>query len=417
MRAGSKARRRGDREGAVMDQRLDEIEKLDGKYIMQTYSRLPVAFVRGEGTRLWDTAGREYLDLVSGLGVTVLGHCHPAVTEAVREQASRLLHTTNLYYVEPQARLARLLVENSFPGRCFFANSGAEANEGAIKLARKYHYLSGKPRGKVVCIEGAFHGRTMATLSATGQPAKQEPFKPVMPGFEHVALNDTGALNDAVDEETAAVMLELIQGESGVRPVSAEVIGAAREACDRTGALLIVDEVQTGMGRTGELFAYQHYGITPDVMTLAKGLANGVPVAVFIAADEYAGALAPGDHGTTFGGGFLACAAAHATLETVNGEGLPERAGRLGGRLMERLRLLTEDIPMVTEVRGRGLMIAVQLDRDVSRDAVLGCLERGVLVNNVTPSAVRLLPPLIVEEEEAVEGVGVLADVLRGLDV
>ncbi|MBU4241078.1 MAG: aspartate aminotransferase family protein [Actinobacteria bacterium] len=392
------------------------IESLDAEYGLQTFNRLPVAFVRGEGTRLWDTAGREYLDLVSGLGVTVLGHCHPAVTEAIREQAARLVHTTNLYYVEPQARLARLLVENSFPGRCFFANSGAEANEGALKLARKYHYLEGKPRGKVVCIEGAFHGRTLATLSATGQPAKWEPFKPVMPGFEHVALDDPGALSDAVDEETAAVMLELIQGESGVRPVSSEVISAAREACDRTGALLLVDEVQTGLGRTGKLFAYQHYGVTPDVMTLAKGIANGVPAAAFIVASEFADALSPGDHGSTFGGGFLACSAALATMETVIGEDLPGKAGRLGELLLERLRSMMEGVPLVTGVRGSGLMLAVQLERDVSRQAVLACLERGVLVNNVTPDVVRLLPPLIIGEEEATRGARVLADVLKGLD-
>ncbi|MBU4173889.1 MAG: aspartate aminotransferase family protein [Actinobacteria bacterium] len=399
-----------------MDERYRLIESLDAEYVLQTFNRLPVAFVRGEGTCLWDTAGREYLDLVSGLGVTVLGHCHPAVTEAVCGQAARLVHTTNLYYVEPQARLARLLVKNSFPGRCFFANSGAEANEGALKLARKYHYLKGRPRGKVVCLEGAFHGRTLATLSATGQPAKREPFKPVMPGFEHVPLEDPGALRDAVDDETAAVMLELIQGESGVRPVSAEVVEAAREACDRTGALLIIDEVQTGLGRTGKLFAFQHYGVIPDVMTLAKGIANGVPTAAFIVATQYADALSPGDHGSTFGGGFLACSAALATVQTVIDDGLPEKAGTLGGMLLERLRSMTEGVGLVKGVRGRGLMLAVQLERDVSWQAVKGCLERGVLVNNVTPDAVRLLPPLIVEEEELVRGAQVLVDVLEGLD-
>jgi predicted acetylornithine/succinylornithine family transaminase len=399
-----------------MDERFKLIESMDADYVLQTFKRLPVAFVRGDGTRLWDTTGREYLDLVSGLGVTVLGHCHPAVTEAVCEQAARLVHTTNLYYVEPQAHLALLLVKNSFPGRCFFANSGAEANEGALKLARKYHYLEGRPRGKVVCLEGAFHGRTLATLSATGQPAKREPFKPVMSGFEHVPLEDPGALRDAVDEETAAVMLELIQGESGVRPVSAEVVEAAREACDRTGALLIVDEVQTGLGRTGKLFAFQHYGVTPDVMTLAKGIANGVPAAALIAAGKYADVLSPGDHGSTFGGGFLACSAALATVRTVIDDDLPEKAGILGEMLLKRLRSMTEGIGLVTGVRGRGLMMAVQLERDVSWQAVKGCMERGVLVNNVTPDAIRLLPPLIVQEEELVRGARVLVDVLKGLD-
>jgi len=316
-----------------MDERFELIKDLDNEYVLQTFNRLPVAFVRGKGTRIWDTGGREYLDLVSGLGVTVLGHCHPAVTEAVREQAARLLHTTNLYYVEPQASLARLLVQNSFPGRCFFANSGAEANEGALKLARKYHFIQGKPRRKVVCVEGAFHGRTLATLSATGQPGKWKPFEPVMPGFEHVAIDDPVGLRDAVDEDTAAVMLELIQGESGVHPVSEEVIHSAREACDRSGALLIADEVQTGLGRTGELFAYQHYGVIPDVMTLAKGIANGIPAAAFIVGSKYVDAFVPGDHGSTFGGGFVACSAAHGRdnrVRGIAGEGRPPRGDVAG---------------------------------------------------------------------------------------
>ncbi len=397
-----------------MDELFEHIKELDQAYVMQTYKRLPVAFVEGKGTRLTDSAGRQYLDLVAGLGVTVLGHSHPAVTEAIRGQASKLLHTTNLYCVEPQAELARLLSENCFSGRCFFANSGAEANEGALKLARKYHYLEGTPRGKVICALGSFHGRTLATMSATGQPNKWEPFAPVVPGFEHVPLNDPEALDGAVDSETAAVIIEPVLGEGGVHPASVEFLEAARAACDREGAVLIADEIQSGMGRTGTFFAIEQSGVSPDVVTMAKGLANGVPAAAFIAAGEFGEVLAPGDHGTTFGGGFLACAAAAVTVRTILDQDLPGNAARVGAVLKERLDSLVE-LPAVTEVRGRGLMLAVQLDRDAAREVVLECMERGVLVNDVSPSAVRLLPPLVLTEDEALEGAEVIAGVLAGL--
>lgn len=397
-----------------MDERLAHLKELDSMCVMQTYKRLPVAFVRGEGTRLWDSGGREYLDLVAGLGVTVLGHSHPAVTEAVCSQAARLLHTTNLYYIEPQAELAKLLSENCFEGRCFFANSGAEANEGALKLARKYHFMNGRPRSKVVGALGSFHGRTLATLSATGQPSRWEPFAPVVPGFAHVPLNDVEALGRAIDSETAAVIIEPILGEGGVHPATAEFLAAAREACDREGAVLVFDEVQSGMGRTGTFFAFEPSGVKPDVVTMAKGLANGVPAAAFIAAGKFGEVLAPGDHGTTFGGGFLACAAALATISTLLEQDLAGNAERVGLLLMKRLREL-QRLPAVTGVRGRGLMLAVQLDRDSAREVVMGCLERGVLVNDVSPSAVRVLPPLILSEEEALEGAAVLAEVISGL--
>lgn len=397
-----------------MDERLAHLKELDSMCVMQTYKRLPVAFVRGEGTRLWDSGGREYLDLVAGLGVTVLGHSHPAVTEAVCSQAARLLHTTNLYYIEPQAELAKLLSENCFEGRCFFANSGAEANEGALKLARKYHFMNGRPRSKVVGTLGSFHGRTLATLSATGQPSRWEPFAPVVPGFAHVPLNDVEALGRAIDSETAAVIIEPILGEGGVHPATAEFLAAAREACDREGAVLVFDEVQSGMGRTGTFFAFEPSGVKPDVVTMAKGLANGVPAAAFIAAGKFGEVLAPGDHGTTFGGGFLACAAALATISTLLEQDLAGNAERVGLLLMKRLREL-QRLPAVTGVRGRGLMLAVQLDRDSAREVVMGCLERGVLVNDVSPSAVRVLPPLILSEEEALQGAAVLAEVISGL--
>lgn len=398
-----------------MDERLELIEQKNKKYVMTTYERLPVAFVRGEGVRLWDTEGREYLDLVSGLGVAILGHCHPRVTSAIDRQAGLLLHTTNLYYIEPQAELAELLVKNSFEGKCFFANSGAEANEGAIKLARKHHHLQGTHRTKVVCVEGSFHGRTLATMSATGQPSKWGPFEPVVPGFVHVPLNDVGALEKEIDEDTAAVMLEPVQGESGVRPASDGFMKAARSACDATGALLIVDEVQSGLGRTGDLFACEHSGVRPDIMTLAKGLANGIPAACFIAAGALGDVFVPGDHGSTFGGGFIACSAALETVRVLLEEDLKANAERIGRVLFEHLEAMVDRIPAVKEVRGRGLMLAVELEGKKARKVVLDCLERGVLTNDVTPSAVRILPPLIIKEEEALEGLQVLEGVLSGL--
>ena len=398
-----------------MDERLELIEQKNNKYVMTTYERLPVAFVRGEGVRLWDTGGREYLDLVSGLGVAILGHCHPRVTSAIDRQAGLLLHTTNLYYIEPQAKLAELLVKNSFEGKCFFANSGAEANEGAIKLARKHHHLQGTHRTKVVCVEGSFHGRTLATMSATGQPSKWGPFEPVVPGFVHVPLNDVVALEKEIDEDTAAVMLEPVQGESGVRPASDGFMKAARSACDATGALLIVDEVQSGLGRTGDLFACEHSGVRPDIMTLAKGLANGIPAACFIAAGALGDVFVPGDHGSTFGGGFIACSAALETVRVLLEEDLKANAERIGRVLFEHLEAMVDRIPAVKEVRGRGLMLAVELEGKKARKVVLDCLEHGVLTNDVTPSAVRILPPLIIKEEEALEGLQVLEGVLSGL--
>lgn len=401
-----------------MDELLAKVQSLDAQYTMQTYKRLPVAFTRGSGTRLWDSAGREYLDMVGGLGVTVLGHCHPAVTEAICEQAARLVHTTNLYYVEPQAELAQLLVEKTFPGsRCFFANSGAEANEGALKLARKYHFTRGGGRDKIVCLLGSFHGRTLATMSATGQPSKWQPFSPVMPGFAHVPVNDVGALERAVDAHTAAVVLEPIQGEGGIRPLSDKYLQAARAACDSTGALLITDEVQSGMGRTGTFYAAQVSGVVPDVITVAKGLANGVPAAAFLARGEFGEVLAPGDHGTTFGGGFLACAAALATVRTVLEQDLAGNAGRVGGTLASRLKSMVGAVPGVSEVRGRGLMLAVQLESDVARRVVELGLEKGVIFNDVSPSAVRMLPALTLSEEDAMKAADVLEEVLRGTDL
>ncbi|PKQ28894.1 MAG: aspartate aminotransferase family protein [Candidatus Anoxymicrobium japonicum] len=396
-----------------MDELLERVKRLDADYVMQTYRRLPVAFVRGRGTRMWDSSGNEYLDMVGGLGVTVLGHCHPAVTEAICAQASRLIHTTNLYYVESQAELAKMLVERTFPGaKCFFANSGAEANEGALKLARKHHLDKGVARSKVVCLTGAFHGRTLATLSATGQPLKWAPFSPVVPGFVHVPPNDRDALSEAVDDQTAAVILEPVQGESGVHVLDESFLRAAREACDRVGAILIADEVQSGMGRTGTFYAMERSGVTADVVTIAKGLANGVPAAAFLARGEFGDVLTQGDHGTTFGGGFLTCEAARATLSAILDGDFVSNAEKVGSALDGRLRSMMDDIPAISEVRGRGLMLAVQLDRDVAHDVVLRCMEKGVLVNDVSPGVVRMLPALILTEQEAMTAADALEQAL-----
>ncbi|MFH1149064.1 MAG: acetylornithine/succinylornithine family transaminase [Actinomycetota bacterium] len=398
------------------DVTLERCVELDSRYVMHTYKRLPVAFVRGKGTRLWDSAGREYLDLLGGLGVVVLGHGHPAVTTAIEQQAASLLHTTNLYYVEPQALLARTLVEGVFPGsKCFFCNSGAEANEGALKLARKYHFLCGDPRSKVVCLLKSFHGRTLMTLSATGQPAKWEPFGPVVDGFVHVAMDDIAALEEAVDGSTAAVLIEPVIGEGGVYPLEDEFLATARRLCNQTGAVLIFDEVQSGMGRTGTFLASSASGIKPDVLTLAKGLANGIPVGVFMGMGEFGDVLEPGDHGTTFGGGFLACAAGLACVSTILDERLAQNAAEVGARLKGALEEMVGTVPLVTGVRGRGLMLATQLSESVAREVVMECLARGVVVNDVAPDAVRVLPPLTLTEEEALEGARLLADAVTAV--
>lgn len=394
---------------------FEELKSIDENNVMNTYNRLPVGFVKGQGVWLWDTEGKKYLDLVSGIGVNILGHSHPRVTEAVCRQAGTLIHTTNLYYIEAQDELAELINRQSFYGRLFFGNSGAEANEGALKLARKYHFVKGKPRENFICLEGSFHGRTFTTLTATGQPAKWEPYMPVVPGFTHVPLNDVDTLVSSINGETAAVMLEVVQGESGVHPATDEFLSAARDACDKNGSLLVFDEVQTGLGRTGKFYSYEHSGVKPDILTLAKGLANGVPIGAVLARPDIARAFVPGDHASTFGGNFLACAAAVATLNVLLEEDLPRKSGRLGDELIGEICSMTSDLPIVIDVRGKGLLIGIQLSGPVSREVVEECLDRGVVVNAVTPDTVRLIPPLILEKESAMEGIEVLVGVLRQL--
>jgi len=382
---------------------LAELQELERASVMHTYARLPVEFVRGEGARLWDVDGEEYLDFLCGVSVTNLGHCHPRVVAAVREQVGRLMHVSNLFYTEPAMRLAARLSQSSLGGKVFFCNSGAEANEAAIKLARK-----ARAGGDVVVVYGAFHGRTYGALSATPQESKQAPFAPLVPGFRAVAA-DPDELRAAVDGRTAAVLLEPIQGETGVHVLSEELLTAAREACDEHGAALVFDEVQCGMGRTGTLWAYEQTGVKPDAMTVAKALGGGLPIGALITGERLADVLAPGDHGSTFAGGPVIASAALAALE-VTDEHLLERVRELGRRLLAGL----ERLPHVLSVRGRGLMLACELDVPAPALVRRALLEQRIVVNATGPTTLRLLPPLTIGEAEVDEALARLSAALDG---
>jgi predicted acetylornithine/succinylornithine family transaminase len=379
---------------------------------MPTYAPADVTFVRGAGTELWDSDGKRYLDLLSGLAVTSLGHSHPAVADALAEQARTLLHVSNLFRTEIGEQVAEaldVLVGDGTPagGRVFFANSGAEANECAIKLARKN---GGRGKHVVVSAFGSFHGRTLATLHATGQPAKHEPFQPLPEGFRHVVWEDAADLERAVDPSVAAVLLEPVQGEGGVNPAPPEYLQAVRRLCDERGILLIVDEVQTGLARTGRWFGFQHAGIVPDVVTMAKALGNGTPIGACWARAEVAAAFEPGDHATTYGGQPLATAAARAVLATMQAIDAPGLAAKQGARLMDALAAL----PGVADVRGLGLLIAAELDAGIDAKAVAtAALGAGLVLNAVTPTALRLAPPLTISDGEIDEATSILAAVLR----
>ncbi len=376
---------------------LADLQALEGRSVMGTYMRNPVEFVRGEGCRLWDAEGNEYLDFLAGISVVQVGHCHPALVEAVTDQAARLMHVGNLFYTEPSIRLAARLSELSLGGKVFLCNSGAEAIECALKLARRH-----RAGGGFVVVEGGFHGRTMGALSATPQEAKQAPFAPLVPGFTVVARNDPDALAAAVTADTAAVLLEPIQGETGIHSLSPETLAAARAACDEHGALLIFDEIQCGMGRTGDMWAWEESGVVPDVMTVAKGLGGGLPIGACIASPQYADTLQPGDHGSTFAGGPVVAAGANAVLDVVDDETLLQGVADRGRRLAEGLRGLGLD------VRGRGLMLAFTAS-DAPELARRLLLDQRLVVNATGPDTVRLLPPLTVsaaQVDDAVERIG-----------
>jgi acetylornithine/N-succinyldiaminopimelate aminotransferase len=378
------------------------------KYHTPNYGRTPILIVRGEGTRVWDSDGREYLDFTTGIAVTSLGHCHPVVTGAIREAAATLLHVSNIFHAAPQIHLAKLLVEHSFADRVFFCNSGAEANEAALKLARKYGKEKlADDRYEIIATQNSFHGRTLATVTATGQPKYQHGFEPLMPGFKHVPYNDLRAMERAIDNRTCAVLVEPIQGEGGVHVPDDDYLAGVRKLCDQSGALLILDEIQTGMGRTGRLWCYEHSGVEPDVMTLAKALANGVPIGATLIREDVAAVLGPGSHGSTFGGTPFVASVALATFTTILDEKLSERAARTGRYLMDGLRTLAGKHSIVREVRGRGLLIGTGLTKPVG-PIVDACREAGLLVLSAGEQVLRLAPPLIVEERDCDRALGII---------
>jgi predicted acetylornithine/succinylornithine family transaminase len=388
---------------------LADLQALEQRYLMQTYCRAPVEFVRGEGALLWDSEGKEYLDFLAGISVCSVGHCHPVVVEAVRKQAGRLMHVSNLFYSEPMVRLAERLSESSLGGKVFLSNSGTEANECAIKVARKHAHLRGVESPEIISFERDFHGRTYGALAATPKLAENPALGPMLPGFRSVPFDDAAALCEAVDGSTAAVMIEPIQGESGVYPLSDETLLAAREACDEAGALLIFDEIQTGMGRTGSLWAYEQTPVRPDLLTTAKALGGGLPVGACIASEALGEVLKAGDHGSTFAGGAVVSAAALAVLELIDDPALLRRVRELGAALRESLLA----IDAVVEVRGKGLMLGVGLADGIDAAQVgAELLGGGLIVNVPEPGTLRLLPPLTVDSAQIERAVALIGDSL-----
>lgn len=386
-------------------------------HIFKTYGRFPIAFVRGEGAFLWDEDGRRYLDFLSGIAVCNLGHCHPAVVKAATAQLERLIHVSNFFYTAPQAELARQLTENCFADRVFFCNSGAEANEAALKLARRYgNAAADGPRNEIITMQASFHGRTFATLAATAQAKVQEGFAPLMPGFVYVPFNDFDALQAAVNARTCAVMLEPIQGEGGVNVPAQDYLQRVRELCNREGLLLIFDEVQVGMGRTGRLFAHEHFGVTPDIMTLAKALGGGLPLGAMLAAQPVADLFTPGSHATTFGGNPVATAAGCAVMHELLDGGVLENCRAMGSYLEQKLGALKNSHPdVVITVRGKGLMLGMELNRS-GKQVVDRCLAAGLILNCTAERIIRFVPPLIITQEQVDECCGILDDVLGRLD-
>ncbi|MBI3041073.1 MAG: acetylornithine transaminase [Chloroflexi bacterium] len=389
-------------------------QELEHKYLMHTVERLPVTLVRGEGARVWDDNGKEYLDFVAGWAVNSLGHCHPAVAEAVTEQVHTLIQTSNQFYTIPQLQLAELLVQNSCLDKVFFCNSGAEATEGAVKLARRYGKLKLNGAYEVITTLNSFHGRTLAMTAATGQPKFQEPYLPLPIGFINVAYNNIEAIKAATTNQTCAVMLEPIQGEGGVNLPGDDYLSAVRAWCDQKGILFILDEIQTGIGRTGTLFAYEQYGIEPDIMALAKGLGSGLPIGAILA-KEGASVFTPGEHGSTFGGNPVACAAAYATLKFILDHDIAGNARKVGQYLTTGLQGLKKKFQFITDVRGRGLLVAVELSSEMAPSVVMACLERGLLLNRVKPNALRFMPPLIIGNKEVDRALDILDKVLSSV--
>ncbi|OGO01609.1 MAG: acetylornithine aminotransferase [Chloroflexi bacterium RBG_13_52_12] len=395
---------------------MTDWQKLEENYYMRTFThvRLPVTLVKGKGARVWDDKGKEYLDFVAGWAVNSLGHCPPVVSKAVAKQASAIIQTSNQYYTVPQIQLAQLLVENSCLDRVFIGNSGLEANEGAIKLARRYGALKLNGAYEVITVFNSFHGRSLALTAATGQPKMQAPFAPMPVGFINVKFNDIEAIKAATGEKTCAVMLELVQGETGVNIADEAYIKEVRKWCDDKGILLILDEIQTGICRLGPLFGYELYGIEPDIITLAKGLGGGIPIGAVLA-KEKASVFVAGDHGSTFGGNPVTCAAAYATLKYIIDNDISGNVKKVSKYLMEALEGLKKKYSFITEVRGRGLLVAIEFNREIGQDVLMDCLENGLLVNKVKANALRLMPPLIIRNKEVDEAVRILDKVFSGI--
>lgn len=378
-------------------------QEMESKYYMFVVRRQPVVIVRGQGTKVWDEGDKEYLDFTAGWAVNNLGHCHPTIVDAIRSQASTLMQTSNQFYTIPQLQLAEVLVENSCLDRVFFSNSGAEANEGAVKLARKYGRLNRNGAHEVITAFNSFHGRTLAMISATGQPHYQANWTPLPEGFVNVDYSDLEAIKGATTDKTCAVMLEPLQGEGGVNIPEEGYLQAVRDWCDENGLLLIFDEVQTGLGRLGTLWGHQAFNVEPDVMTLAKGLGGGVPIGAFLAKDHCA-VLEPGDHGSTFGGNALTCAAANASTRFIVENDIPSRAKEMGNYLKQGLEALKDRHPFISDVRGMGLLLALEFDREIAGKVVASCNDEGLLLNPVRPNAIRFMPPLTVNTQEIDSG-------------
>ncbi|MFA5335335.1 MAG: aspartate aminotransferase family protein [Candidatus Omnitrophota bacterium] len=392
----------------------EDTKKLYDEFVMPTYARVPIVLVRGKGVNVYDIEGNEYLDFFPGWAVSGIGHCHPKVVRAIREQAGKMIHVSNNFYNELQGKLAKKIIGHSFPGKVFFCNSGAEANEAAIKLARKAGYPSGKY--EIVTMEGSFHGRTITTITATAQPKYQEGFGPLPGGFVYAKFNDLQSVLSKITDRTAAIMLEPIQGEGGINIGSEEFMSGLRKICDEKKILLILDEVQTGIGRTGKMFCYQHYGITPDIITLAKTLGGGFPIGAMVAGENIADVLQPGTHASTFGGGPLACAASLATFAAIEEGDMVEKAVRRGRYLYNRLSLLKKDFPFVKVVRGKGLMQAVELGIE-GRQIVDKCAAKGLLINCTQVKVLRVMPPLTVKNSDIDKAVGIMQEAMKGIEV
>ncbi len=377
----------------------------NNEYTLQTYTQTPLVLVKGKGAKVWDADGNEYLDFFPGWAVSGIGHCHPMVTKAIKAQAAKIMHVSNNYYNELQGELAKRIIKSSFPGKVFFGNSGAEANECAIKLARKYG--SKTKRYEIITMAGSFHGRTMATLTATGQDKVKIGFEPLVEGFKHVPFNDLDAVKNALTDKTVAVMLEPIQGEGGINVVDKEYLSELRKLCDEKDMLLIYDEIQTGMGRCGKMFCYQNFGIEPDVMTLAKSLGSGVPIGAAVVAERISETLPPSSHASTFGGSPICCSAAIATFEAIKEEKLLNNAVKMGGYIKRGIEKLKKKYSFIKEIKGMALMIGVQLDID-GTGIYAECLKEGLLINCTQKSILRIMPPLVITEKEADEAISIL---------